>query len=317
MDQTIAPNDGVAAERPGSDFLEGYVLEEDYARRRGASLRTCQRDRQLRQAPPYIQFGRRIYYRIEAVREWLVKNERAVDRTPAAPPHAEGPMSASLPRSAPPRRSRRRAARLQPWWLRALPPTPWRSVPSRGTARHRSGRRSQRVPLHVGKTMTVGPFMASRRSHRVDFRAISNASLPSPRHWRSGGFLMASGGVLSGYRAILRAMIENRAHSRSICATVAGRTSPPAPRAATSSAWRRICLDCLRSLPRESLRRCSESRQRARNDAGPRARSLCAIVVAGDDHRSQRRRCGDERLGAHNAGPGGRTGGSIPPSRPR
>jgi hypothetical protein len=27
--------------------------------------------------------------------------------------------------------------------------------------------------------MTVGPFMASRRSHRVDFRAISNASLPS------------------------------------------------------------------------------------------------------------------------------------------
>jgi hypothetical protein len=85
MDQTIAPNDGVAAERPGSDFLEGYVLEEDYARRRGVSLRTCQRDRQLRQAPPYIQFGRRIYYRIEAVREWLVKNERAVDRTPAAP----------------------------------------------------------------------------------------------------------------------------------------------------------------------------------------------------------------------------------------
>jgi hypothetical protein len=85
MDQTIAPNDGVAAERPGPVFLEGYVLEEDYARRRGVSLRTCQRDRQLRQAPPYIQFGRRIYCRIEAVREWLVKNERAVDRTPAAP----------------------------------------------------------------------------------------------------------------------------------------------------------------------------------------------------------------------------------------
>jgi hypothetical protein len=42
-----------------------------------------------------------------------------------------------------------------------------------------SSQRSQRVPLRVGKSMTVGPFMASRRSHRVDFRAISNASLPS------------------------------------------------------------------------------------------------------------------------------------------
>jgi hypothetical protein len=31
-----------------------------------------------------VQFGRRIYYRVEAVRDWLVKNEREVDRTPAA-----------------------------------------------------------------------------------------------------------------------------------------------------------------------------------------------------------------------------------------
>jgi hypothetical protein len=85
MDQMIEPNGSAFAETTCPDFLEGYVSEEDYARRRGVSLRTCQRDRQLRQAPPYVQFGRRIYYRVEAVREWLKKHEREADRTPAAP----------------------------------------------------------------------------------------------------------------------------------------------------------------------------------------------------------------------------------------
>jgi hypothetical protein len=86
MDQTMTANGGASADEVGGpDFLEGFVSEEDYARRRGVSLRTCQRDRQLRQSPPYVQFGRRIYYRVEAVREWLKKHEREADRTPAAP----------------------------------------------------------------------------------------------------------------------------------------------------------------------------------------------------------------------------------------
>jgi hypothetical protein len=85
MHQTILPGDCNAPEAATSDFLDGYIAEEEYATRRGVSLRTCQRDRQLRQAPPYVRFGRRVYYRIEAVREWLVKNERAADRTSA--PH--------------------------------------------------------------------------------------------------------------------------------------------------------------------------------------------------------------------------------------
>lgn len=86
MDQITTSNGGAAAaELRGQDFLEGFVSEEEYARRRGVSLRTCQRDRQLRQAPPYVQFGRRIYYRVEAVREWLKKHEREAGRTPAAP----------------------------------------------------------------------------------------------------------------------------------------------------------------------------------------------------------------------------------------
>lgn len=66
------------------DFLDGFISEHDYAARRGVSLRTCQRDRQLRQAPPYVVIGRRVLYRIEAVRAWLIANERTEDRIPAA-----------------------------------------------------------------------------------------------------------------------------------------------------------------------------------------------------------------------------------------
>jgi len=91
MDRTMAVAGGETNATPaGPDFLDGFVTEEEYARRRGVSLRTCQRDRQLRQSPPYVQFGRRIYYRVEAVREWLVRNEREADRTPAAPRAGRG-----------------------------------------------------------------------------------------------------------------------------------------------------------------------------------------------------------------------------------
>jgi hypothetical protein len=69
----------------GPDFLEGFVTEQEYAARRGVSLRTCQRDRQLRQSPPYVVIGRQVYYRVEAVREWLIARERSTDRRPTAP----------------------------------------------------------------------------------------------------------------------------------------------------------------------------------------------------------------------------------------
>lgn len=67
---------------PGTDFLDGLIPEEEYAARRGVSVRTCQRDRQLRQSPPFITVGRRIYYRVESIREWLVQQERG--RLPVA-----------------------------------------------------------------------------------------------------------------------------------------------------------------------------------------------------------------------------------------
>jgi len=75
---------------PPADFLDGFISEEDYAARRGVSLRTCQRDRQLRQSPPFVVIGRRVYYRIEAVRDWLLGREQAADRKPSAPRAGRG-----------------------------------------------------------------------------------------------------------------------------------------------------------------------------------------------------------------------------------
>lgn len=71
-------------ERLRASVLEGFLPENEYARQRGVSLRTCQRDRALRQSPPYVIIGRRVYYRIEAVREWLIKRENSNERPPRA-----------------------------------------------------------------------------------------------------------------------------------------------------------------------------------------------------------------------------------------
>jgi hypothetical protein len=70
---------------PVVSLLDGYLSEEEYARQRGVSIRTCQRDRALRQAPPYTIIGRQVYYRIEAVRAWMLTRERSAERQPETP----------------------------------------------------------------------------------------------------------------------------------------------------------------------------------------------------------------------------------------
>jgi hypothetical protein len=85
MDQLTASADSeIPSESAGTDFLVGFISEQQYALRRGVTLRTCQRDRQLRKAPPHIKLGRKIFYRVNAVRDWLVKNERFAGQTPDA-----------------------------------------------------------------------------------------------------------------------------------------------------------------------------------------------------------------------------------------
>jgi len=73
------------AETGAPAIFDGYIDEHEYCRQRGVSLRTAQRDRQLRQAPPYTLVGKRVMYRIESVRDWLLNQERNVDRTASAP----------------------------------------------------------------------------------------------------------------------------------------------------------------------------------------------------------------------------------------
>lgn len=65
-----------------TSLLDGYISEQEYARQRGVSLRTCQRDRALRKAPPHCILGKQVFYRIAAVRAWLVKQERSFDAVP-------------------------------------------------------------------------------------------------------------------------------------------------------------------------------------------------------------------------------------------
>lgn len=86
MVQKMAATDSEApaSALAGPDFFEGYVTESDYAERRGVSVRTCQRDRQLRRSPPFVVVGRHIYYRVEAIRDWLIARERSGERRPAA-----------------------------------------------------------------------------------------------------------------------------------------------------------------------------------------------------------------------------------------
>lgn len=92
MTQPLAPGgaERAATVAPPADFFDGFISEEEYAARRGVSLRTCQRDRQLRQSPPFVVIGRRVYYRLEAVRDWLLAREQAADRKPSAPRAGRG-----------------------------------------------------------------------------------------------------------------------------------------------------------------------------------------------------------------------------------
>ncbi len=80
---TNPTNEATGREDP--HIFEGYLTESEYCRQRGISLRTAQRDRQLRQSPPYVTIGKKVMYRIDAVREWLLKQERHVKRRADAP----------------------------------------------------------------------------------------------------------------------------------------------------------------------------------------------------------------------------------------
>ena len=58
-------------------LLTGYVEEAEYCRERRISRRTAQRERRLREGPPFVRLGQRVYYRVDAVRDWVRQQETA------------------------------------------------------------------------------------------------------------------------------------------------------------------------------------------------------------------------------------------------
>ena len=71
-------------------IFKDLVEEVDFARERGVSVRTCQRERQLRISPPFIKMGRRIYYRTESIKEWICGLERSGNHTSPFPSQPTG-----------------------------------------------------------------------------------------------------------------------------------------------------------------------------------------------------------------------------------
>lgn len=66
-------------------LFEGFIDETEYCRQRRISRRTAQRERRLREGPPYVRLGHRVYYRVEAVQGWVLQKETVPLRTRSNP----------------------------------------------------------------------------------------------------------------------------------------------------------------------------------------------------------------------------------------
>jgi hypothetical protein len=60
----------------GSRVLEGWLTRERVASEIGVTVDTLARWETRRIGPPCIRIGRKVLYRAEAIREWLVARER-------------------------------------------------------------------------------------------------------------------------------------------------------------------------------------------------------------------------------------------------
>jgi Helix-turn-helix domain len=59
-------------------FVDDELLTEDEARAEVGvkCIRTLRRWRNLRQAPPHLRIGRKVYYRRGALQQWLLAREQ-------------------------------------------------------------------------------------------------------------------------------------------------------------------------------------------------------------------------------------------------
>ncbi len=83
-----------------SSILAGYLTPKDLAQALGVSERTVARWHRLREGPPRVEIGRKVFYRLESVNAWIASCERheaRADRGRRRPRlRAVGPSRVSL-----------------------------------------------------------------------------------------------------------------------------------------------------------------------------------------------------------------------------
>ena len=57
-------------------ILAGYLTPKNLAQALGVSERTVARWHRLREGPPRVEFGRKVFYRLESVNTWIASCER-------------------------------------------------------------------------------------------------------------------------------------------------------------------------------------------------------------------------------------------------
>ncbi len=72
-------DDQVNAQRNGAasvELMQGWMGRREVAEALGISAATLQRWQTRRIGPPLVRIGRRVFYRADAFREWMISQER-------------------------------------------------------------------------------------------------------------------------------------------------------------------------------------------------------------------------------------------------
>ena len=73
----------------GAAVLDGYLSRSEAARELRVGIRTLDRWRANRAGPPFVRVGRRLYYPVAGIREWLADREQRPEPTSQASGAAE------------------------------------------------------------------------------------------------------------------------------------------------------------------------------------------------------------------------------------
>ncbi len=171
--------------------LDEYLDEQECALELNKDVRTLQRWRQLRTGPNYTMNGRTVLYRRGAIADWLLAQEKPMQRASSKRALGKGKGSKPMPpgrwtlNKQKARAARRKSVRL---WLSKQEPTPVRETQrmTAGSRRHghdqtsglsRKTKQESEAP-DLDRTATRSPaefgFEASgnRRSVAADFLAL-------------------------------------------------------------------------------------------------------------------------------------------------